>query len=71
MSWSLSASGHADNPGDEKALAAALGQALAGQTVSYASFSGSGFSGDPRELAAAAVSPDPLAPQGPAEGSGL
>lgn len=71
MSWSLSASGHADNPDDEKALAAALGQSLAqaGATVSYASFSGSGFSGDPRDLAAPAPVPDPGA--GPAEGNGL
>ncbi len=53
MSWSLSASGHADNPDDEKALATALGQALANAStaVSYASFGGSGFSGDPRDLA--------------------
>ena len=53
MSWSLSASGHADNPDDEKALAAAIGQVLANANtaVSYASFGGSGYSGDPRELA--------------------
>lgn len=55
MSWTLSASGHADDPEAEKRLAAALGQALAdqGTAVSLASFSGAGISGDPRDLAAA------------------
>lgn len=53
MSWSLSASGHADDPEAEKILAAALGQVLAqaSTAVSYASFGGSAYSGDPRELA--------------------
>ena len=52
MSWSLSASGHAGNPDDEKILAAQIGLALAkaGTTVSYASFSGSSYNGDPREV---------------------
>jgi hypothetical protein len=53
LSWSLSASGHTDDPETEKALAAMLGQALAqaGSAVSGASFGGSAYSGDPRELA--------------------
>lgn len=52
MSWSLSASGHADNPDDEAALAAKLGAVLAdaGPAVGYASFGGSRWSGDPRDL---------------------
>ena len=50
MSWSLSASGHADNPEAEQKIAARIGEVLAqaGEAVSYASFSGGGFSGDPR-----------------------
>ena len=53
MSWSLSASGHADNPELEKILAKNLGSVLAGagNVVTSASFGGSTFSGDPRELA--------------------
>jgi len=53
MSFSLSVSGHATDPADEKILAASLGQVLkdAGPLVSYASFSGNGFVGDPRDLA--------------------
>lgn len=53
MSWSLSASGHSDDPELEKTLAAAVGQALAQAStiVSTAGFYGNGFSGDPRELA--------------------
>jgi hypothetical protein len=49
----LSASGHTDDPETEKALATMLGQALAqaGSAVSGASFGGSSYSGDPRELA--------------------
>lgn len=52
MSWSLSASGHADNPDDEKILAAQIGQVLAkaGKACSYAQFGGSGYNGDPREV---------------------
>lgn len=52
MSWSLSASGHSDDPAAEKALAALLGAALrqAGPAVSGATFGGSSFSGDPRDL---------------------
>lgn len=54
MSWSLTASGHADDPEQEKTLAASLGQVLAnaGTAVSGTSFSGSGYNGDPRDLAA-------------------
>jgi len=53
VSWSLSASGHADDPGLEKILAKSLGQVLAeaGLAVTGASFAGSSFSGDPRDLA--------------------
>jgi hypothetical protein len=49
----LSASGHADNPEIEKALAAAIGQVLAqaSTAVSNASFGSGSYSGDPRELA--------------------
>lgn len=49
----MSASGHADDPETEKMLAAMIGQAFAqaGSAVSYASFGGTGFSGDPRSLA--------------------
>lgn len=52
MSWSLSASGHADNPDDEKILAAQIGQVLAraGAAVGYAQFSGNGYNGDPRQV---------------------
>jgi hypothetical protein len=52
MSWSLSASGHADDPEQELILARALGQALrnAGSAVSSVSFGGSAYSGDIREL---------------------
>ena len=54
MSWSLSASGHADDPEHEKVLAASIGQILAqaGVIVSTAGFYGNGFTGDPRDLAA-------------------
>jgi hypothetical protein len=53
MSWSLSASGHADNHEAERRLAEALGQVLkdAGPVVSSASFGGSSYGGDPRLLA--------------------
>lgn len=53
MSWSLSASGHADTPEADKDLAARVGQLLAdaGPAVTGASWAGSGYSGDPRELA--------------------
>lgn len=52
MSWSLSASGHTDDPETEKALAALIGAALkqAGDAVSTASFYGGSVSGDPREV---------------------
>lgn len=55
MSWSLTASGHAGDPEQEKILAASLGKVLgdAGTVVSGASFSGTGYNGDPRDLAAA------------------
>jgi hypothetical protein len=53
MSWSITASGHAGDPQQEKILAGRLGQVLAeaGPAVGGASFSGSAYSGDPRELA--------------------
>lgn len=53
MSWTLSASGHADDPEQEKILAASLGQVLAnaGSVVGYANISGHAYTGDPRELA--------------------
>jgi hypothetical protein len=53
VSWSLSASGHVDDPGLEAVLAAKVGELLEaeGTQVSYASFSSSSFAGDPRELA--------------------
>lgn len=52
MSYSLSAYGHAEDPEQEKILATSIGQVLAnaGLIVSSASFSGSGFTGDPRTL---------------------
>ena len=52
MSWSLSASGHADDPEVEKRLAWHLGVALAaaGKAVYGVTFSGPTFSGDPRTL---------------------
>lgn len=54
MSWSLNAYGHADDPEQEKDLAAKLGQVLkdAGPAVSSATHSSSGYNGDPRDLAA-------------------
>lgn len=60
MSWSLSASGHADNPDDEKMLAARIGQVLAqaGAAVSHASFGGSAYNGDPRDVPVQLVEPD-------------
>jgi hypothetical protein len=53
VSWSLSASGHASDPAQEKKLARMIGQLLAeaGTVVTSASFSGSSYSGDPRGLA--------------------
>lgn len=53
MSWSMTASGHAGDPEQEKTLAASLGKVLrdAGTVVSGASFGGTGYSGDPRDLA--------------------
>lgn len=52
MSYSLSVSGHADDE-TQVALAKAVGTVLrdAGSAVSSASWSGNGFSGDPRTLA--------------------
>jgi hypothetical protein len=53
MSFWLSVSGHADQE-TQDALAAKVGTVLrdAGEAVSSASWSGNGFSGDPRDLAA-------------------
>jgi hypothetical protein len=50
LSWTLSASGHADDLATEQKIAARIGEVLAqaGDAVSYASFGGGGFSGDPR-----------------------
>lgn len=64
MSWTLSASGHADDAEQEKSLAAHIGHLLAGagSVVSFASFGGSAYSGDPRDLAPVA-GPDDLAPE--------
>lgn len=55
MTFSVSVSGHTDSPDDEKTLAGSLGQVLAnaGPAVTFASFNGSGFTGDPRDLATA------------------
>ena len=54
MSWSLSASGHAETPDSEKALAQSVGRVLAdaGQEAGTVMFYGSNWTGDPRTLAA-------------------
>jgi hypothetical protein len=58
LSWTLSASGHAADPETEQAIADEIGVVLAraGTAVSYASFGGSGFSGDPRDRVPAPAS---------------
>ena len=64
MSWSLTASGHAETPEKELELAAALGTVLAeaGTAVSSAQFYSMGQAGgDPRSLA----SPPPTAERSP------
>lgn len=57
MSFSISVSGHSDSAEDEQNIAKNIGQVLAdaGPAVTFASFTGSAFNGDPRDLVTAAA----------------